>query len=356
MRVIHVITTIDRGGAENAVLLLAKLQRKQHEVTVVPLKGSGELRNDFEKAGITCDLTLMNRPFIYQCFILTRNYGKKLLFHGHLPRAEMLLAVSKRASNFFVTRHNAEPFFPGAPAILSRVLSNFVTKKARGVVAISQTVRNYLIENREVSPNKLSVIYYGYQPVRNPLSNASNDLRSNTSLKLVCVSRLAPQKNLHFLLRLMQSLQDDKVDSSLDIYGTGSKLIELQEFARSLNLSNVKFCGKIEKVVEVLMEYDVFILTSRYEGFGLVLLEAMDASIPIVAPRVSAIPEVLGVNHMGLFEPENLSECKSKLFQILYSSSKSKELVNLQRSRLSFFSSVKYFASHELLYATGKLD
>lgn len=356
MRIIHVITTIDRGGAENAVLLLAKLQQnKGHQVTVVPLKGTGELRNSFQENGIVCDLTLINRSFFYQCFRLMRLYGQGLLFHGHLPRAEMLLALSKRGSDFFVTRHNAEPFYPGAPSFISRLLSNFVTRKARGVVAISQGVHKYLIKSGEVNSSKLSIIYYGYEPINNLLSVMSTKIPIHASLKIICVSRLVPQKNLFFLLRLMRSLQDDRIKCSLDIFGTGHQLVELQECATGLNLSDITFCGRVENIVEILKEYNLFILTSHYEGFGLVLLEAMDASIPIVAPRTSAIPEVLGEDHMGLFEADNLLDCKSKLLQLFYSPSKSKQLIDFQKSRLQLFSSSQYLTSHELLYKKAGL-
>lgn len=357
MKIIHVITTIDRGGAENAVLLLTRLQQlNKHQVTIVPLKGVGELRTNFEQAGIACDFTLMNKSFISQYFLLRRRYDKTSLLHGHLPRAEILLALAKRGTKFFITRHNAESFYPGAPSLVSRILSKFVTKQASGVVAISQTVREYLVNTREVEASKISMIYYGYDAVNSHLAINFKENRNASELRLVCVSRLAPQKNLQFLLRLLRSLQDDKICASLDIYGSGSQLFELQKYAKSLNLAKVRFCGKTESVVKILENYDFFILTSRYEGFGLVLLEAMDAAIPIVAPRISAVPEVLGINHVGLFEHGNLVDCKAKLLELINSPSKTKSLVQYQKRRLSVFSSTKYLREHELLYGIPRLN
>lgn len=354
-KIVHVLTTIDRGGAENAVLLLAKLQRaKGNHVTVVPLKGIGELRSQFEESDIDCDMTLMNRSFFSQCLLFKRRYGHDYLFHGHLPRAELLLALTKGNTRYFVTRHNAEPFYPGAPSLISKLFSRFVARRANAVIAISRAVREHLIESSEVNSGNISVIYYGYEPIHSILKSELRERQNGNFLKLVCVSRLVPQKNLHFLLQLFRILQEEGLESSLDIFGSGSQLDDLVRFAQSLKLSNVRFLGRAEKVVELLGNYDFFVLTSRYEGFGLVLLEAMDASVPIIAPKISAIPEVLGEQHFGLFESENLSDCKSKIIELLHAPSKTQKLVEYQRLRLSLFSTAKYFEAHDLLYERSR--
>jgi glycosyltransferase involved in cell wall biosynthesis len=68
-----------------------------------------------------------------------------------------------------------------------------------------------------------------------------------------------------------------------------------------LGLSDsVNFLGRNSRIYDFLSELDAFILTSKYEGFGMVLLEAMDAGIPVIASNNSAIPEVLGDDFPGL--------------------------------------------------------
>lgn len=70
--------------------------------------------------------------------------------------------------------------------------------------------------------------------------------------------------------------------------------------------------GRTDRIIESLKLMDCFVLASQYEGFGLVLLEAMSANIPIVASNVSAIPEVLGIEHPLLSTPGDPNDFAKK--------------------------------------------
>jgi glycosyltransferase involved in cell wall biosynthesis len=95
----------------------------------------------------------------------------------------------------------------------------------------------------------------------------------------------------------------------LTIYGEGLLKNDLMSLAKSLDLSQeILFPGRIINVTKTLKKFDVLILASKYEGFGLILLEGMQSGIPILASNNSAIPEVLGPNHLGLFPTENFKK------------------------------------------------
>jgi glycosyltransferase involved in cell wall biosynthesis len=81
---------------------------------------------------------------------------------------------------------------------------------------------------------------------------------------------------------------------------------------------------------------DVFILSSNYEGFGLVLLEAMQSNIPIVASNNSSIPEVMGISYPGLFETNNVLDLFSKLSSA-FDRTYRNNLVENYKNRLSLF-------------------
>jgi len=82
------------------------------------------------------------------------------------------------------------------------------------------------------------------------------------------------------------------------------------------------------------------------------LLEAMDANVPIVAPKHSAFPEVLGFSHGGLYEPNNIDDCVRRIIELNSDAELRRNIVLEQRTRLSFFSVEKYVTIHDELYGS----
>ena len=90
----------------------------------------------------------------------------------------------------------------------------------------------------------------------------------------------------------------------LVIVGSGPLSENLKLMAHRLGIKDrVVFCGYRNDIPEIMTEIDVLVLGSDYEGFGLVLLEAMSAGTPILATRVSAIPEIVVDGETGLLVP-----------------------------------------------------
>lgn len=301
-KVYHLITTILRGGAENQLLVVVKEQVRQGlEVHIVYLKGEAELEQDLVSAGASVHHELVGKFPLFQPWHMTRLIaGDEIILHAHLPRAELVGLATSGNLRFFSTRHNAESFFPGAPEFLSRFLSRLVERRAEKIIAISNSVKRYLLDTGEIkNEEKIEVVYYGYFPISNE-QFLESELPS-TQLRLGTISRLALQKDLPTMILAFRGYRNQNPNSTLSILGAGPLELELKNYVSVLNLdSNVEFLGRSSNTRDFLLSLDVFILTSLYEGFGMVLLEAMDAGIPIVASRNSAIPEVLGEEFPGL--------------------------------------------------------
>ena len=107
--ILHVITTIDLGGAEKQLLTLATCQReKGFDVEVVFLKDKPTLLQDFLKVGVKVDSSFSGLGFLRQVLKLKqRKIQENLVVHAHLPRDELLCALSLRQESFIVTRHNS---------------------------------------------------------------------------------------------------------------------------------------------------------------------------------------------------------------------------------------------------------
>jgi glycosyltransferase involved in cell wall biosynthesis len=352
--VLHVITTIDLGGAEKQLLTLATCQReKGFDVEVVFLKDNPTLLQDFLKVGIKVDSNFAGLRFIRQVLKLKQKKNQEnLVVHAHLPRAELLCALSLGQKSFIVTRHNSEAFFPSGSAILSQLLSRFVLKRAFASISISKAVAAYLENSGEMNNLESNhVIYYG-------LKNTSVSQKDKVGVRsrptqLGTVSRLVPQKNLPLLLSALKELNSVSSSSfELAVIGAGPLKKELQLIAVGLGVEKiVTWKGQSKNILAFYQSLDVFVLPSDYEGFGLVLLEAMSQGIPVVARRISAIPEVLGELHPGLVNSAEPIDLANKIREILDNKEIFKQCLNYQSMRLQEFSIDRTQIAHERLYS-----
>ena len=351
--ILHVITTIDLGGAEKQLLILAACQKEAgFDVEVIFLKDNPTLLQDFLDLGIKVDLDFSQLGFLKQCLKLNRRGSQeKTVVHAHLPRAELLCALALKPKSFIVTRHNSEAFFPQGPARLSKLLSRFVLSRAYASISISKAVANYLKTSGEMSDAQTNyVVYYG-------MKNTSVSPRSNLRvvsrpIQIGTVSRLVRQKNLPLLLGAIKELKSQKLpEFNLSIVGSGPLKTELQSLSADLGIDEiVTWKGQLQDVALFYRSLDVFVLPSDYEGFGLVLLEAMSQGLPVIARRISAIQEVLGEEHPGLLESNSPNELAKKIKQLVTDDEVHKIYLSYQSLQLQKFPISKAHLAHEKLY------
>lgn len=345
-KITHLITTIERGGAEKQLLILASEQVKSGlQVEVFYLKGKPELKTEFEAAGVLVNSILVGNNLLKQILILSkylRNSPSPV--HAHLPKSELIAGFVVSNKHFIFSRHNAEPFWPSSPKIISNFLSKIVCKRAAKGIAISNAVKNYLMDRGEIPQNyPIDVVYYGFQ---NKTSLNPKGLEMVTKLvtekssnyKIGTIGRLVPQKDYPTLLSSFSAILKNSSNVDLYIVGEGYLQKDLIELTRKLGIDkNVHWLGKTEFINEFLSSIDLFILSSKYEGFGLVLLEAMICQKPIIAANNSAIPEVLGKSYKGLFPTGDINALTSKINSAITDSNFTDDLVKSLVSQLTFF-------------------
>jgi glycosyltransferase involved in cell wall biosynthesis len=309
--VIHVITTIERGGAELQLLTLAQEQIKLgYKVRVLFLKGSPDLKIKFQTAGVSVDGSQISRNPLKAILQIRRNITSDTnLVHAHLPRAEILtrLALLRKNVPFVVSRHNAEPFVPLMPGLVSRTISRFVISRTNLVVAISATVKEFLSINGEVLTNsKIRIVHYGYSRQESSHVLPRKSVKDTNVLQFIAVGRLVHQKNYPFMFASLAMAAEKGLHFRLSILGSGKLSQPLKQILKDSHLeTRIEWLGKQENVIDFMKHSDALLITSHYEGFGLVLLEAMQAALPIIAPRHSTFPEILGASYPGLFEPND---------------------------------------------------
>lgn len=347
MKIVHLITTIERGGAENQLVVLVEQQiTGGHKVEIIYLKGKPELSEILESLGANVTDDFANiKPWsqLRQMARYLKEYGS--ILHCHLPRAELLgacLTFLCKEVVLVITRHNAEKFFPKAPGKISSTLAKFVTSRAKIGIAISNAVANYNYENSECKQEfKFEKIYYGYpSKVMTDKVNSIKEFELPTGKFIYgTVARLTPQKNLLVLLQAFAKMPHHFRDESLlCIVGSGELKENLRRESFELGIDKqVIWVPRSQNVRQYYEQMDVFILPSNYEGFGLVLLEAMECGVPIIGANNSAIAEVLANDSGRLFETGNAEDLANSMidlreeFLLLHYQSAGK-------NRLNFFS------------------
>ena len=345
-KVTHVITTIERGGAEKQLLTLASEQVQSGlKVEVIFLKGKSELKKEFEESGVEVNKLLVGKSFLKQISLLTKHLRKNPSpVHAHLPKSELLAAIVVANKYFIFTRHNSEPFWPGGPRIISNLLSRFVCKRASQGIAISNAVKSYLIKRGEIPTGyTIDVVYYGFQK-NNSINSESLNLITNlmggrnSNYNIGTIGRLVSQKDYPTLLSAFSNILKSAPNTDLYVVGEGYLQKDLIELSKSLGIKDkVHWLGKTEYIKEFLSKIDLFILPSKYEGFGLVLLEAMIAKKPIIAANNSAIPEVLGKTYEGLFLTGDINSLAQQIKTVISDNNFSERLVQSHLSQLNLF-------------------
>ena len=114
------------------------------------------------------------------------------------------------------------------------------------------------------------------------------------------IARLAPEKNLFYLLKIFKSISNNNIN--LKITGTGYLDKRLKKYSKNLKIeNNVKFLGEISNVENFFKDIDIFILTSYMEGIPNVLLEAQNYGIPIFSTKVGGVAECVIENYSCYF-------------------------------------------------------
>lgn len=301
IRVLHVITTIERGGAENHLIDLigSQLASGNYSIEIAYLKGNPYWRNELQKMGLTVhDLKMKYygdfRPILKLKRIISNH--KPDLVHAHLAPAELyigLINLRKASYKFIVSRHNEYTF---RKTIVEKILAYILGRSIDGCICISNAVLSAYEANPSYKNVIFSTIHYGRTHTALPEKKQIEITKPSDEKIILVNSRLIPQKKIDTAIRAFDRfLRSGSYETwKLKIIGVGPLEATLRDLVSSLDLNGrVLFTGFVENIDELNFRSEIFLHTPSEEGFGLVLLEAMNASLPIISTNVSAIPEIV---------------------------------------------------------------
>jgi glycosyltransferase involved in cell wall biosynthesis len=322
--VLHLISGLEMGGAERMLLWTARhFDRDSIDLVVVSLMSGGALASLIRAEGVRVlemgqrrgRLSLM---VIWRLIRLTRSLTPRIV-QGHLFHSNILsrfLAPLVPGARSISTRHNETdtPF----RALLYRVTDRL----SAGTIVFSEPVRRHALKDSRVG-GEVRLVPYGIDPERP--ARDREEVRKELGLDpdawiWITVGRLTRQKGLDLLIEAF-SEAGKRVSFPLFLLivgpGEDRPILEAQAKRRTRE-GEVVFLGQRGDVADLLAASDAFVLSSRWEGGPLVVLEAMAAALPVVATRVGDVDRMVVDGVTGLVvDPGNVPELTEAMVRVV---------------------------------------
>lgn len=317
MRVLHVIKATGIAGAEKHLLqLLPGLRARGIDAWLLLLQEAALPQDEFARLlreqGVPVEQHTMQRHIDVTLLPWLTGYVRQQkpdIVHTHLLHAVLYgtLAAKTTGAHTISSHHNDDPFLRRAPL---RLTYRQYWRMMDAGIAISAYVAAFCRAIEGAPADKLHVIHYGL-----PAPPPTHDSAARTMLRreigvskdaqlVGMIARLTEQKGVTYGLQAFARVSQRYPDAHLVIVGDGELRAALEAEARALRLTPwTHFLGWRPDAAALMRGLDVLLMPSLWEGFGLVLLEAMAAALPVVASSVSAIPEIVLHGETGLLVP-----------------------------------------------------
>ncbi len=303
-RVLHVIDSLDLGGAQVVLWnLLAHADRARFQPEAACLHGRGVFWERIRGTGVPVRSLSFDHRFpsyvpLLAWLMLTRRYD---VVHCHLLAANViakplaaLLGVPVRINHDHCNDKLADPrrWVPAADTWTNRFSTH--------VCAVSESTRRFLVAHEGMTEARTTTLHNGidlaiFQPRPEQRAAARKKWALPEEAFVVGgIGRLTYQKNFALFLEVAADVVARHSQACFVIVGTGDDDAALRAQAAALGLGErVRFLGYVGDMTALYPALDMLLLTSRYEGLPITILEAMAVGLPIVASRLDGVEEVL---------------------------------------------------------------
>jgi glycosyltransferase involved in cell wall biosynthesis len=367
MRILHLIHSEGIYGAESILLYLAReQQRRGHDPFIGSIRDPGTPETPFEALTSlhgfpVVPIRVAPRPTVGVVRSLLRTVQTVApdVLHSHGYKANILLGPLPRRMRgpMLSTLHGWTAARALSAIWLYERLDRLALRRVDFVVFVTRRMLQLPVV-RSIPPSRRLVIENGIPPLAQRQADRAaagtaplpHDIVEFIARRptLVAIGRLSPEKGFHLLLDAFARTRSvNRGKTQLLIVGEGAERERLAQRIAELHLSeSVRLAGYVEGADRLLEKAAGFVMSSLTEGMPLVLLEAMQWHVPILATAVGAVPEMLGDGRRGMLVPPsnvdmlaegllrvanaslgsgNGSDCRDQTLAELYSSARMAE-------------------------------
>lgn len=328
LRVLHVTTTGQIGGAERLIVDLVRTAclEGHYEPAICVLHSPQGMRRELAGTEVPVhSLDVTGPRTLLRGVVQLRNLmviGRFDVVHTHLLHAStvgLVMARLLRVRLSVMTRHY-ERYVWLYGGRFERVLDRVNDRLADHIFAISAAARDVLRDYEKVDDRRITIVPNGidFERVRRLMTPTPlADLGDRPGVIIATVGSLHPRKGHAQLVRAFAELTK-REPARLIIVGEGPLAGELAQLAEDLGVADrVWFTGYLADPYGLLREVDIYVQPSIEEGFGIAVLEAMALGRPVIASKAGGLPELIEDGQTGLLvEPDDIAELGAALARL----------------------------------------
>ncbi len=292
MKIHHIVNSYSdkAGGAENIVRMIhLHLKKNDIQSSIFGLLNSNNEIDGGETANLNSPYNL--RAFLSVVRYCEKNVEKDDILHSHLFPSNFFCSVIKilglTKATLVTTEHSTNNRRRGK--LWGKIIDTITYQACNHIISISIGVKNQLISWIPKVKSKVKVIKNGCDlKYSSPIIRKKN----NKTIKLISVGALKEAKNYSMTIKSINEIRN--LNFVWYIAGDGILKEKLTKQVNDLRLNNkIFFLGQIKPIWQLLEKSDIFIMTSKWEGFGMAAVEAMNSSLPIIASNINGLNEIV---------------------------------------------------------------
>lgn len=364
MKILHIINNLGTGGAERLLSGLVPLldKEKDIEAEILVLNLDKSLftekleHNNIKIHNLDTKIKSIRNIFKLIKFIKLNHYN---VIHAHLfPTlyyvAFASLVNTNKNTKFYYTEHSTNNKRRNKQ--IFRPIEKFIYSRYDKIICISDSVEKNLNNWIGNDKNNTQIIHNGIS-LENFMNAEKICLHNELGINykqsniLCMIGRFNDAKDHKTLIDAFSMLEEKNY---LLLIGEGNTQDYYKQYVKKLNLTDrIFFLNNRNDIPNILKSIDLFILSSNWEGFGLVAIEAMASKVPVIVSNVNGMKQIVD-NGAVLFNKNDVHDLKIKIEEVLNSRNLRKKLIEKGSTRAKFFS-LDYTAKRHLdLYKEGE--
>lgn len=299
INVVQIMPLFELAGAQTMCENLSLELKKDKNINCTILtffNNDCEIVNRLKENGIDIICLNKHKGFDIKIIFKLAYYFRKLnpdVIHTHLSALQYvyfayLLQKNKKNIKIIHTIHNEadkenKRYLRKLQGILFK--KNIVTP-----VAISKTIKKSIISEYSLNDTQVPIVYNSID-LKKCIPKKENE---KFTYNFINIGRLTEQKNQIELIRIFKKIHDEYSQAKLTIVGSGPLKLTLEdEISREKLDSSVNLVGNLDSCYDILNKSDLFLMTSKFEGLPMTIIEAMGTGIPIVSYDAGGIKDII---------------------------------------------------------------